>query len=131
MIRKVQVALTVRGFRPGPANGQFSDQTKAALTAFQTAYRLEATGVMDLPTLQLLGVEIAMPARASDFIKHPDWVQQPSAAEIARVYPELPQRLGIEGEVILNCVVGSGGSLRGLHCGRRKTHRLRLWLGRT
>jgi hypothetical protein len=56
MVTKVQVALIVRGYDPGPVNGVFGSQTKAALAKFQLDHHLPSTGFMDLPSLRLLDV---------------------------------------------------------------------------
>ncbi len=56
IVMKVQVALIVRGYDPGPADGVLHDQTKAALSRFQADNKLTVTGAMDLPTLRLLNV---------------------------------------------------------------------------
>ncbi len=56
IIMKVQIALIVRGYDPGPADGVLHDQTKAALSRFQTDNSLTVSGAMDLPTLRLLNV---------------------------------------------------------------------------
>lgn len=46
----------VKGYDPGPADGELSPKTREALRAFQTAASLEASGNMDVPTLNALGV---------------------------------------------------------------------------
>ena len=56
IIMKVQVALIIRGYDPGPADGLMTPKTKAALSAFQTDNSLAVSGAMDLPTLRLLSV---------------------------------------------------------------------------
>jgi len=56
MVTKVQIALIVRGYDPGSVNGVLSPKTKGALSQFQSANHLPATGFMDLPTLRLLDV---------------------------------------------------------------------------
>lgn len=111
MVTKVQVALVVRGFKPGPVDGKLGAQTKDALTRFQAANGLPPTGSMDLETLQALGVEIAMPSRPAARVTHPVWMRRPSSQEMARYYPDRAQRMGVAGEAVVTCVVAADGSL--------------------
>jgi His-Xaa-Ser repeat protein HxsA len=123
MITKVQVALYVRGYRPGPIDGQLGALTKAALRKFQTDRALDVTGVMDLETLQALNVEIAMPSAAAPVepptsestpehqIRAPVWLKRPSGEDLARYYPDRAQRLGVAGEAVIRCTVDTGGVL--------------------
>ncbi|TAL34953.1 MAG: hypothetical protein EPN98_07805 [Phenylobacterium sp.] len=55
-VQRVQIALMVKGYDPGPADGELSPKTRDALRAFQTASNLEVSGNMDVPTLNALGV---------------------------------------------------------------------------
>lgn len=55
-VQRVQIALMVKGYDPGPADGDLKPQTREALRAFQTATGLSASGNMDMPTLHALGV---------------------------------------------------------------------------
>lgn len=55
-VQRVQIALMVKGYDPGPADGDLKPQTREALRAFQTATGLTASGNMDMPTLHALGV---------------------------------------------------------------------------
>jgi His-Xaa-Ser repeat protein HxsA len=63
MVTKVQVALVIRGYDPGPVDGKFGAKTKVALGRFQAANNLPISAAMDLETLRLLGVDIGMPSR--------------------------------------------------------------------
>jgi peptidoglycan hydrolase-like protein with peptidoglycan-binding domain len=55
-IRRLQVALLVQGYDPGPVNGVLGEQTQAALKLFQSAMGLAVTGYMDRDTLKGLGL---------------------------------------------------------------------------
>lgn len=55
-VQKVQVALILGGYDPGPVDGNLGGKTQAALKAYQEANGLNATGFMDRDTLELLGV---------------------------------------------------------------------------
>lgn len=112
MIRKVQVALIIRGYKVGAPTGAFNAPTQSALLAFQRARGLSATGAMDLATLQALGIDLAMtsPNRAT-VVTRPDWISKPSGEDFARVYPDLAQRVGLNGRATLRCIVDGGGRL--------------------
>jgi Putative peptidoglycan binding domain len=56
-IKKVQEALKDKGQDPGPADGVIGAQTQKALSAFQSANGLKATGRLDAKTAKALGVE--------------------------------------------------------------------------
>ena len=49
-VREVQQILEALRLDPGPADGVMGPRTKAALTRFQEAERLSATGMLDSPT---------------------------------------------------------------------------------
>lgn len=55
-VQRVQIALMVKGYDPGPADGELSPKTRDALKAFQGASGLSASGNMDKDTLHALGV---------------------------------------------------------------------------
>jgi His-Xaa-Ser repeat protein HxsA len=55
-VQRVQIALMVKGYDPGPADGDLKPQTREALRAFQDASGLKASGNMDMDTLHALGV---------------------------------------------------------------------------
>jgi protein TonB len=62
------------------------------------------------PTLP--GPASAPPAPpAPPVITNPDWLQQPSAAEISRYYPDRAARLGVEGRALITCRVSAEGRL--------------------
>ena len=56
-IKQVQQRLHQYGFDAGPLNGDFGTKTQAALAQFQLSRNLPASGQLDNPTLQELGVE--------------------------------------------------------------------------
>jgi peptidoglycan hydrolase-like protein with peptidoglycan-binding domain len=56
-VRRIQQRLRELGFEPGPVDGIWGEQTRAALRAFQEARGLEPTGDPTEPTLAALGVE--------------------------------------------------------------------------
>lgn len=55
-VQNVQLALIARGYDPGPADGHLGPRTSAAVSAFQTAGGLPATGYIDAQTTALLGL---------------------------------------------------------------------------
>lgn len=55
-VRKMQIALIMKGYDPGPADGQLGGKTTAALKKFQADNDIPATGYMDVDTLRRLGV---------------------------------------------------------------------------
>src|SRR5262245_7683992 len=54
LVRKVQVALTDQGFDPQGTDGKFGKDTEAAVTGFQQARSLDATGKVDAATWTML-----------------------------------------------------------------------------
>ena len=56
-IARVQEKLGELGFAAGPANGDFSDKTQAALGQFQLSRDLPVSGQLDDQTLAELGVQ--------------------------------------------------------------------------
>lgn len=63
-IRQAQDKLNQRGYSVGPADGTWGPQTEQALTQFQQAEGLEATGQLDQETLSALGIEEEEPPQA-------------------------------------------------------------------
>jgi len=65
-IRLVQRTLNAQGY-PVEVTSAWDKRTRAALTSFQTAHALPATGDLDPATSQALGVDPAdvMPVRAT------------------------------------------------------------------
>lgn len=122
MVQKVQVALVVRGYDPGPVDGKLGQKTKIALGRFQAASGLPISGAMDLETLQRLGVEVAMSSRPgeelvssepprADVITRPDWARKPSGEDMARYYPDRAQRMEVSGRATISCTVTEQGTL--------------------
>jgi TonB family protein len=121
MVTKVQVALVVRGYDPGPVDGKFGSKTKIALGRFQAANNLPISAAMDLDTLRLLGVEIAMPSikpvspapsvSPAGPIARPDWLRKPTGEDVARYYPERAQRMEVNGRAEIVCEVTAKGTL--------------------
>jgi peptidoglycan hydrolase-like protein with peptidoglycan-binding domain len=68
-VKRVQLALHLHGFDPGPINGDFG-ATQAALAKFQLSENLPASGALDEATMKALGVSRQVPpaeeARAED-----------------------------------------------------------------
>eukprot|EP01035_Chromulina_nebulosa_P002406 gene2406-3249_t len=65
----VQQELTRRGFDAGPADGKWSKRSEKALQAFQKSVGIEATGIIDGPTLHKLFA--ATPAPAATAVRAP------------------------------------------------------------
>ena len=57
-VRRVQVALSVFGFDPGPVDGQYGPATRDAISAFQRENNLEADGVAGRATLRAINRRI-------------------------------------------------------------------------
>jgi peptidoglycan hydrolase-like protein with peptidoglycan-binding domain len=55
-VERVQIALTFKGYDPGPVDGRLGQKTKKALKQFQADSSLTPTGNMDVATLRMLGV---------------------------------------------------------------------------
>ena len=65
LVRKVQIALTARGFDPHGADGGFGKDTEAAVKAFQQASSFEPTGKVDVSTWSaLLNTQVPAPLEA-------------------------------------------------------------------
>jgi peptidoglycan hydrolase-like protein with peptidoglycan-binding domain len=56
LVKRMQIALHLQGFDPGPINGVNEGRTQAALAQFQLSRNLPASGAMDEATLKELGV---------------------------------------------------------------------------
>jgi peptidoglycan hydrolase-like protein with peptidoglycan-binding domain len=57
VIKQVQEKLNTAGYDPGPVDGMFGPRTEQALTAFQGAEGLEASGQLDSQTLAALEID--------------------------------------------------------------------------
>lgn len=53
-VKNLQIMLDALGFPPGRTDGYFSEQTEKALKQFQQKVTLEATGVLDGATIEML-----------------------------------------------------------------------------
>ena len=56
VVLNVQQALKELGYYAGDVNGSLGVSTRNALTAYQQDYGLDATGVVDEPTVRALGL---------------------------------------------------------------------------
>lgn len=65
-VKKIQQALTDRGFSAGELDGQWGPQTQQALTEFRSQQNLSAADDLDRETLSALGVEVAAMSDPSD-----------------------------------------------------------------
>jgi len=65
LIRDVQRQLKGLGFNPGAVDGNYGEQTAAALRAYQQAYRLPVTGRLDEATVRSLLPEQFEASRAT------------------------------------------------------------------
>lgn len=59
---ELEQALADSGYDPGPIDGVFDDQTRAALSDFQSDHELMVTGIVDAETGELLGIVISEPS---------------------------------------------------------------------
>jgi len=55
-VLEAQRALRDLGYHPGPIDGMFGPQTRAALEKYQVAEKLPVTGELDAETMQRLDV---------------------------------------------------------------------------
>ena len=71
-VRQLQTALAQQGFQVGEIDGDFGPNTAAAVSAFQSAHGLPATGVADEATQQALaGVHVGGPTlKPDDVLRH-------------------------------------------------------------
>jgi hypothetical protein len=61
-VKAIQSALQARGFSPGDIDGEYGDNTAAAVTAFQQANNLTVDGEVGPDTAGALGVDLSSPA---------------------------------------------------------------------
>ena len=57
------------------------------------------------------GMAEAQPERAASVINNPSWASRPSAAQMARAYPDRAARNGVSGAASLSCAVRVDGGL--------------------
>ena len=64
-VREAQRALRDLGYHPGPIDGTFGPQTRAALEKYQMSEKLSVTGQLDAETMERLDVyrRLFRPAR--------------------------------------------------------------------
>lgn len=55
------------------------------------------------------GLDIPVPP----VVIRPDWIRKPSADQMARVFPERAQRMGVPGKATLACIVAANGTVGG------------------
>jgi His-Xaa-Ser repeat protein HxsA len=58
LVLRVQMALSLKGYKPGGLDGVLGPQTRTALQAFQRDQGLPATGRMETATLDALGIKL-------------------------------------------------------------------------
>ncbi|KWV57070.1 hypothetical protein AS156_03665 [Bradyrhizobium macuxiense] len=56
-VRQVQQALDKNGFKAGPTDGRWGNETKSAVKQFQQSKQLQATGQPDQQTVADLGLD--------------------------------------------------------------------------
>lgn len=61
LVQQVQARLHQLGFDAGPLNGDFGSKTQAALAQFQLSESIPASGQLDAPTLDALGLQAPAP----------------------------------------------------------------------
>jgi peptidoglycan hydrolase-like protein with peptidoglycan-binding domain len=76
LIRDVQRQLKGLGFNPGSIDGNYGQQTAAALRAYQQAYRLPVTGQLDETTLRSILPERFEATRATPDLSNREVLQQ-------------------------------------------------------
>lgn len=137
IVRRVQTALTVRGYDPGGIDGLLGERTRSSLRAFQTAGGLRVTGYLDLETLDALGITTAEPslgAAPADTGTSapaagpagpingpniavvpearpaaPEWLDQPTLGDLNRLRPSTAG--GRPGVATVRCSVQDDGTL--------------------
>ncbi len=84
-IRRVQSALSAKGFDPGPADGQAGVTTKAAVQKFQERFGINGDGAINNQTLFALGVVGIKPAETEKATKEaePDKAKEEKAKKEA------------------------------------------------
>lgn len=78
------------------------------------AFRIDA-GAVSMGFLKAAAIAAAMVSAGSKpaIITNPDWVERPSAEDLAEHYPDLAQALLIPGRATISCKVTPQGSLQG------------------
>jgi len=91
IVRRVQTALTVRGYDSGGIDGVLGDRTRSSLRAFQTARGLRVTGFLDLETLDALGVTTAEPSLGAAPVPERPYDAPAGAAVAPAPVPQAPE----------------------------------------
>jgi His-Xaa-Ser repeat protein HxsA len=58
LVLRLQMALSLKGYQPGPLDGVLGAQTRAALQTFQRDQGIPVTGRMETATLDALGIKL-------------------------------------------------------------------------
>lgn len=59
-LRLIEERLRIAGMRPGPVDGEFTDQTRAALRRYQGARNLRVTGFVTQETVTSLMADVVL-----------------------------------------------------------------------
>ena len=106
-VRRIQQRLGELGFDPGPVDGIWGAQTRAALQEFQEARGLEPTGDPTEPTLAELGVEGGDERRAGA-------ATAASGTEVTGIVTSVDEQTGeivIDGQTYVMPEEGGGAAL--------------------
>ncbi|MDP1629868.1 MAG: energy transducer TonB [Caulobacter sp.] len=66
---------------------------------------IRAVAVVLTGALLIAAAPVSAPGTEAD--RNPDWLMRPDGDQVARYYPERAVRMGVEGKVVLVCVVGT------------------------
>ena len=92
----IDTPVTVDTLPANPSSGNITDV--GPMTSIDTG-----------PTTVTTGIDIPEPP----LVVHPDWIRKPSADQMARVFPERAQRMGVAGKATLACIVAANGTVGG------------------
>ncbi len=67
--------------------------------------------VLDTGPITIAGTGVTIPE--TPLVVHPDWIRKPSADQMARVFPDRAQRMGVPGKATLACIVAANGTVGG------------------
>ncbi|HRE44577.1 MAG TPA: TonB family protein [Terricaulis sp.] len=123
---EAETRVTERGSRlrfyahPQLGDLGFAASTRGELVEARSRYlesptsdRLPCTASIDVspPPAPLPPEPSAAALEAAPMLERSQWVERPGGADFARVYPPMALDLGIEGRVVLDCLVQEGGRL--------------------